>query len=339
MRIPALMTFLFVSSIGLYGMSVQADVPPSAAETQPETTRQNDEKAEEAVPESGKSENSYVELEAVITNKPIQPSEKPSPNADVSEEKVEEKSETTKEEVSSEEKPSVEKERGGDSAVKQGKGTQESMGTETEGVVIKDPIQSYNRAIFVFNDKAYYYFFKPVYRGYRKVVPEKARVSIRNFYTNIKTPVRLFNCLFQGKFKKAGTEGLRFLINSTVGVGGLFDPAKSQFHLKRHDEDTGQTLAKHKVKSGIYIVWPFLGPSTVRDTAGLAGDAALNPVTWVTYFFLAPIEGFGINAHDTVNDTSLEAGDTYEKITKPAVDPYIALLDAYIQNRNKKIRE
>ena len=210
---------------------------------------------------------------------------------------------------------------------------------KSEPPLVKDPIQPYNRAIFTFNDKAYHYFIKPIYTGYNSMVPEKARVSVRNFFTNVKMPVRFFNCLFQGEFKGAGTELARFVINSTVGVAGFFDPAKSKFHLERQERDFGQTLAKHKMNSGIYIVWPFIGPSTVRDTAGLAGDAALNPLSWISYFFLTPLEGFGNYSYDTVNDLSIDKGTTYENITKPAIDPYIALQDAYVQNRIKKIKE
>ena len=208
-----------------------------------------------------------------------------------------------------------------------------------EPPLVKDPLQPYNRAIFTFNDKAYHYFIKPIYTGYNSMIPEKARVSVRNFFTNVKMPVRFFNCLFQGEFKGAGTELTRFVINSTVGIAGFFDPAKSKFHLEKHERDFGQTLAKHKMHSGVYIVWPFLGPSTVRDTVGLAGDAALNPLSWISYFFLTPIEGFGNYAYDTVNDISIDKGQTYESITKPAIDPYIALQDAYVQNRIKKIKE
>lgn len=204
---------------------------------------------------------------------------------------------------------------------------------------IKDSFPSFNRAMFTFNDKAFHYFFKPIYTGYNSMVPEKARVSVRNFYTNIKMPVRFFNCLFQTNFKGAGTEMLRFVINSTVGVAGFFDPAKSKFHIEKQDRDFGQTLGKYKMESGTYIVWPFLGPSNTRDTIGLLGDAALNPITWVSFFFLTPIESMGNYTYNTINDISIDKGNTYESITKPAIDPYIALQDAYTQNRIKKIKE
>ncbi|GAN34797.1 MAG: VacJ family lipoprotein [Candidatus Brocadia sp. AMX2] len=210
---------------------------------------------------------------------------------------------------------------------------------EQEIPPIKDAFPTFNRAMFTFNDKAFHYFFKPVYTGYNSMIPEKARVSVRNFYTNIKMPVRFFNCLFQANFKGAGTEMTRFVINSTVGVAGFLDPAKSKFHIEKQDRDFGQTLGKYKMESGTYIVWPFIGPSNTRDTIGLLGDGALNPLTWISYFFLTPIESMGNYTYESVNDVSIDKGNTYESITKPAIDPYIALQDAYTQNRMKKIKE
>ncbi len=209
---------------------------------------------------------------------------------------------------------------------------------EPEIPLIKDSFPSFNRAMFAFNDKAFHYFFKPIYTGYNSMVPEKARVSVRNFYTNIKMPIRFFNCLFQAEFEGAGTEMLRFVVNSTIGVAGFLDPAKSKFHIEKQDRDFGQTLGKYKMEPGTYIVWPFIGPSNKRDTIGLLGDAALNPLTWVSYFFLTPIESMGNYTYDTVNDASIDKGNTYESITKPAIDPYIAIQDAYTQNRMKKIK-
>lgn len=209
---------------------------------------------------------------------------------------------------------------------------------EFDSVYVNDPIEPYNRAIFTFNDKTYYYVMKPASTGYKKVFPEKVRVSIRNFFLNVKMPIRLVNCLLQGKFKGAGTEGLRFLVNSTIGLAGFFDPAKSKFHLEKQDEDFGQTLAKYNMGAGPYIEWPIIGPSTLRDTIGYVGDMALNPLTLIS-FFIGPWEGFAANASDVNNEVSLDKGETYESITKPAIDPYIALQDAYIQNRMKRIKE
>ncbi len=214
----------------------------------------------------------------------------------------------------------------------------EDIDIEMEATFVKDPIRKYNRAIFGFNDKLYFYFMKPMYKGYNKVVPEKARLSVRKFFSNIRTPVRFFNCLFQGKFKGAGTELSRLVINTTLGLGGLFDPAKSQFNLEKQDEDFGQTLGKHGMGSNYYIQWPFLGPSNARDTIGFVGDVALDPLTLLT-FFVSPYASIGAKSYDTFNEVSIDRGETYENIVEPAIDPYIALQDAYTQNRIKKIKE
>lgn len=209
---------------------------------------------------------------------------------------------------------------------------------EFEPVTVKDPIQPYNRAIFTFNDKFYYYVIKPTYKGYEKVVPKGARVSVGKFFSNIRMPGRFFNCLFQGKLKGSGIEMSRFIVNTTAGMAGFFDPAKSLLRLEKQDEDFGQTLGKHGMGTGAFIEWPFLGPSSLRDTLGIVGDIALDPLT-VASFFISPFVTSGVGLYDRINDVSIDKGATYENITKPAVDPYIALQDAYIQNRMKKIKE
>ena len=143
---------------------------------------------------------------------------------------------------------------------------------------VADPIIGFNRAMFVFNDKLYFWVLKPVASGYRVVVPTPVRVSIKNFFFNLLMPVRLVNCLLQGKGKAAAGEFGRFVANTTVGVLGLFNPAKDYPHLNPPVEDFGQTLGYYSVGNGIYIIWPLFGPSTLRDTVGSIGDWALNPV-------------------------------------------------------------
>jgi len=211
----------------------------------------------------------------------------------------------------------------------------EMFGTETPH--IKDSLAGFNKAMFTFNDKVYKYFLKPINIGYTSTVPPLARTGIKNFFYNIKMPVRFFNCLFQGKIKGAGTELARFVVNSTIGVAGFWDPSTKLFHIKKQERDFGQTLGKGKMGPGTYIVWPFFGPSNVRDTAGRIVDAGLNPLSWVSFLFLAPIESMGTYAGETVNDA--EDKQIYEDITKPAIDPYIALQDAYMKNREKKVKE
>ncbi len=214
----------------------------------------------------------------------------------------------------------------------------EEIDVEFKTVFTSDPVQPYNRSIFTFNDKLYHYGFKPLCKGYNKVVPEPARRSIANFFTNLKMPKRLVNCLLQGKLKGAGTEALRFLINSTIGAAGFFDPAKKHFNLEIQDEDFGQTLGHYHTGQGAYIVWPIIGPSNVRDTFGFVGDMLLDPLFWVS-FTTYPGLTTGVAAYDTVNDVSLDKGKAYENLTEAAIDPYIALQDAYIHYRIKQIRE
>ncbi|MBI5419078.1 MAG: VacJ family lipoprotein [Deltaproteobacteria bacterium] len=199
---------------------------------------------------------------------------------------------------------------------------------------VSDPLEPVNRAIFVFNDKAYFWVMKPVAQGYGAVVPQTARVSVRNFFSNLATPIRFVNSLLQGKFKDSGVELLRFTINTTIGIGGLFDHAKNRFHLDRRDEDLGQTFGAYGLGHGIYLVLPLLGPSSLRDTAGLAGDAFLDPVN-----YLEDLETVvAVKAYKAENEISLTIGD-YEDLTKSALDPYVAVRDAYVQHRAKKVRE
>lgn len=218
-----------------------------------------------------------------------------------------------------------------------GNGTKEKAESEQineEPVSIGDPLERYNRSIFTFNDKLYFHALKPVARGYRTVVPERVRISLKNLYSNLNMPVRFVNCLLQGKFQAAGTEALRLSINSTIGVAGLFDPAKKYFCLEKQEEDFGQTLGRYGMGPVFYIEWPFLGPLTLRDTLGFAGDIALQPLTYISLFGV----GLGAWSYDYINALSLDK-DTYEGIVEPAIDPYLAVQDAYIKNRNKWIKE
>lgn len=199
---------------------------------------------------------------------------------------------------------------------------------------VADPIEPWNRAMYHFNDKFYFWILKPVTRGYKFLVPTPFRIVVKNFFFNLITPVRLVNCILQGKFHSAGTEFSRFVVNSTAGVLGLGDPADNNPQLKAKDEDLGQTLGTYGIGNGFYIVWPIVGPSTLRDTVGLTGDLFLNPVAYVQ-----PTEAaFEITAFKKVNTTSFHLGD-YEALKEAAIDPYTAMRDAYIQSRARKVKE
>ena len=208
---------------------------------------------------------------------------------------------------------------------------------DASSVTIKDSMPSFNRSMFSFNDKLYYHVVKPGNKGYNYIVPKVARKSIRKMFDNILFPGRFLNCIFQGKFKGAGTEMARFILNTSIGLVGMFDPADKLFNLQMQDEDFGQTLAKYGMKNGTFITWPGLGPSSVRDTIGFIGDIAMNPLTFVS-LFVTPFAALG-RPYDTFNDFALDEGAMYESIVESAVDPYIAIQNAYVQNRQKKIEE
>lgn len=205
---------------------------------------------------------------------------------------------------------------------------------ETPGVA--DPLEPINRVFFQFNDKLYFWVLKPVATGYKKVIHEEIRVSIRDFFHNLLAPIRVVNNLLQGKVKQSGVELGRFVVNSTIGVVGLADVAKQEFGLVSRDEDLGQTLGVYGLGGGIYICWPVLGPSNIRDTVGMVGDAFLDPITYLAASDAAA--GIAVRSEEAINHTSLTLGD-YEHFKESAFDPYLALRDAYFQYRRSKIRD
>lgn len=201
-----------------------------------------------------------------------------------------------------------------------------------EVIDVYDPFETFNRGMFWFNDKAYFYVMKPVAKGWRWLAPEPLRLGIRNFFSNLRAPIRFVNAALQGKFRDAGNELTRFGVNSTLGIGGLFDPAKEHFGIARKQEDTGQTLGHYGVGPGPYLVLPFLGPSNFRDGAGLLGDFyfSLVPVLFENRYYWIAVSG------DIINYLSIDK-DTYEGIKKDSLDPYLFLRDAYGQYRRNLI--
>ncbi len=205
--------------------------------------------------------------------------------------------------------------------------------SQARELTVSDPLEPWNRLVFKFNDRLYFWLLKPAAKGYAFVFPQDARVAIGNFFKNLLFPVRFVNCLLQGKFKEAGNEFLRFGINTTAGVFGFDDVARKQFDLKSSSEDFGQSLAHFGAGHGFYIVWPILGPSSLRDTFGLAGDFLLDPLTYIELE-----TSLALRATNYVNTTSLHIGD-YEDMVEGALDPYISLQDAYIQYRAKEVKK
>lgn len=202
---------------------------------------------------------------------------------------------------------------------------------------IADPLEPVNRGFFWVNDKLYVYLFKPVARTLR-IIPEPGRLAVDRFFTNLGTPVRLANCLLQLKPKQAGTELGRFLVNSTIGLLGLFDPAENWFGWKTSDEDLGQTFGHYGIGQGFYLVLPVLGPSSLRDGIGTFGDSFIDPVSSPWYVKLRSWEQIALKAVDRENALSLDR-DTYDSIRVEQLDPYLFVRDGWAQYRRKKVQE
>jgi len=203
-----------------------------------------------------------------------------------------------------------------------------------ESEPVFDPLYYFNYLMYSVNDFLYFNAIKPVAIGYKTVMPVQARKGINNFFHNLVFPVRFVNNILQGEIKDAGTEIEVFLINSTIGGLGFAQVAQHKFNLHTANEDLGQTLGSYTIGNGFYLVLPILGPSTLRDLIGSVGDSFLTPVNYVEPWELSA----GIKAYDTINATSFRLGD-YEALKKAALDPYVAIRNAYIQNRKEKIKE
>ncbi len=206
-----------------------------------------------------------------------------------------------------------------------------------------DPLSGFNRVMTTFNDTTYRYLLSPVAKTYKDVVHKDIRKSVDNFFHNILFPVRFVNNLLQFKFQNTVDETGRFLINSTVGFLGFFDPAREQFNLQPHNEDFGQTLGYWGVGTGFHIVWPFLGPSNLRDSIGSFGvDSYLDPLIYYEdrphNLLNSYEESLGIKFYKQINYTSLHYGE-YENLTKDAIDLYPFLRDSYEQYRAQQIKE
>ncbi|MGB9093813.1 MAG: VacJ family lipoprotein, partial [Gallionella sp.] len=141
----------------------------------------------------------------------------------------------------------------------------------------EDPLEPINRGIYKFNDTVDKAVIKPVARGYQTAMPNVVKAMISNFFSNLDDIDVTANDLLQFKLKQGFSDGMRFVVNSTIGVFGLIDVA-SQGDLKKHQQDFGLTLGKWGIGNGPYLVLPILGPSTLRDTAGLYGDGFASPL-------------------------------------------------------------
>lgn len=200
-----------------------------------------------------------------------------------------------------------------------------------------DPLEPLNRVFFTFNDRLYFWILKPVATGYKAVISdEDVRMCFSNAFHNLLAPVRFVNNLLQGKVVGAGHELASFVINSTLGVAGLADPAHHEFGLTASDEDFGQTLGSYGLGNGFYICWPFLGPSSLRDTVGTVGDSFLDPLSYLTA--TGQTAGYALQGVEQVNKISLHIGE-YEQFKEASFDPYVAVRNAYAQHRSSRVRD
>ena len=203
-----------------------------------------------------------------------------------------------------------------------------------------------SRGIFKFNHALDTAIFEPVAKGYR-ALPMPIRKGTSNVIGNLRSLLTLSNNILQGDFREAGNTAGRFVINTTIGILGIWDPAAAAFNLEsKRKEDFGQTLGRWGTPSGCYFVLPILGPTTVRDTAGLVGNIFIDPVYQIThnnevdalvgnqsysehnYYYYRGADGVDFRAKNI---------ESFDSLEKNSIDLYASIKSLYIQNRNKQI--
>ncbi len=214
-----------------------------------------------------------------------------------------------------------------------------------EASVESDPLEGYNRAIFSFNESLDNNIMKPVAEGYREVMPDPAERGISNFFSNLREPFNILNNLLQFKLEEAVSDTVRFGINSTIGILGFFDVA-SDAGIPKHDEDLGQTLAVWGIESGPYFVLPIFGPSTVRDTAGMASEMWIGNTVEVgnTQLFNPTGEITPASAENATIATKFVSKradllEEKEMADNASFDNYAFIRDAYLQKRESQIHD
>ncbi len=194
---------------------------------------------------------------------------------------------------------------------------------------ISDPLYHFNHAMYVFNDTLYFYGLKPVAMTYNAVLPQMCRRGISHFFYHLMFPVRFVNQILQGDLCQAKQEMDIFLVNTVAGFLGFAQPAQNNFGLVSQKQDLGKTLGRWGMGKGCYLVLPVLGPSSVRDAIGQAGDLFLTPVHYLSPWHVR-LEAQGL---DKINEAGFHIGD-YEALKAAALDPYAALRNAfYVQQK------
>lgn len=195
-----------------------------------------------------------------------------------------------------------------------------------------DPFERVNRVVFSFNDLGDRYVLRPVAVGYERGLPVQIRSGVRNVFSNLLYPVTIANAFLQGKMSQTGRDGARFLVNSTIGLAGIFDPA-TRIGLVENDEDFGQTLGVWGVREGPYLVIPIFGPSTVRDGIGSLVDAPLTPFVAIggddTTVQVGIYALYSVDRRSRLLDVDQMVFESY--------DPYAFVRDTYLQNRRYRV--
>ncbi len=210
--------------------------------------------------------------------------------------------------------------------------TEEAIGpavSPAQARQVCDPYERFNRKVFKFNDVVYLRVLKPISKAYSTVVPCRVRESIDNGFHNLEFPSRVINSALQGKSKKAGTEMARFIVNSSIGIGGLFDVAQTKFGLPGHAADFGQTLGVWGAGPGPFLMIPILGASDGRDLVGFGPDKAMDPLIWIPADQLVQ---FAVSIEKGLNGSPSGVAH-YEKLKAASLDPYVAMRDGYMQHR------
>jgi len=200
----------------------------------------------------------------------------------------------------------------------------------------RDPFEGLNRDVFSFNRRMDRWVFNPITRGYQVAVPEAGRRAVFRAFQNLDSPVVLGNQMLQFRVVDAAGTVTRFVINSTFGVAGLFDPAAGVLEVARSEGDFGQTLARYGSPSGPYLMLPIFGPSTVRDVFGDVIDIMVDPVS----YFLGPLRWWTLVLGGGEGLIIRESHLTeLEQLEAASVDFYSALRSAYLQSRDAAVRE
>jgi phospholipid-binding lipoprotein MlaA len=226
------------------------------------------------------------------------------------------------------------------SAAKDDEEKEDEEDFEDQVTAINDPLYAINYTFYNINDILYEVLMKPAAKTYNFFIPVEFRTVIKNFFYNLRFPIRFVNCLLQFKGTKAAQEVGGFFLNSTLGLAGLGDVA-SYYNLKPSPEDLGQTLGFWGAGNGFYIVYPILGPSSLRDSARFVDSYFLDPVNWLKYDKFGGYSWrttVGITAYDKFNELSFQLEDI-DALKKAAFVPYVSVRDAYVEYRNKLVKE